>query len=301
MSGANSALTQLTDALALAVERAGLSTVLVDARSRIPASGLVWSADGVIVAADHTVEREDEIAVRFADGSGAPATIAGRDPATDLAVLRVQKAGLVPIAHASEAKPGHIALAVGRPGPGGPAASLGIVSFVGGPWRSWRGGQVEGYIRSDTTFYPGFSGGPLVAANGAAYGLNSSRLGRGGGLTLPMATVGRVVDAILSGGGVKRGYLGIGSQQVRLPQALAAKRAGQETGLLVVMVEPGSPADLAGMFIGDILVALEGVTLADTDDLHAQLGGERIGTAVLATILRGGEPLDLTVTVGERP
>lgn len=301
MTDSMSALAQLSDGLAAAVAKAGESTVLVDARARIPASGVVWSADGVIVTADHVIERDDDITVQFPDGSEAQATVAGRDPATDLAVLRVQKSGLTPIARAAEAKPGHIVLAVGRPSPGGPAASFGVVSLVGGPWRSWRGSQVEGYIRSDTTFFPGFSGGPLVGADGAAYGINSSRLGRGAGLTLPMATVARVVDAILTSGGVKRGYLGIGSQQARLPEALAAKLGGQQTGLLVVMVEPGSPAEQAGLFIGDVLVSLGGATLTETDDLHAQLGGERIGQPTPVTVLRGGEPLDLTVTIGERP
>jgi len=301
MTDSVSALTQLSDALAAAVDRAGESTVLVDGRARIPASGVVWSADGIIVTADHVVERDEDITVAFADGSTAPATVAGRDPGTDLAVLRVEKSGLTPIAHAGEPKPGHIVLALGRPSPGGPSASLGVVSLVGGRWRSWRGGQVEGYIRSDTTFYPGFSGGPLVGADGAAYGINSSRLGRGAGLTLPIATVARVVEAILTKGGVKRGYLGIGSQQARFPGSLAAKLGGQETGLLIVSVEPGSPAERAGLLIGDVLVALAGTTLRETDDLHAQLGGERIGQPTAISVLRGGEPLDLTVTVGERP
>ncbi|HET7737122.1 MAG TPA: trypsin-like peptidase domain-containing protein, partial [Tepidiformaceae bacterium] len=270
-------------------------------RARIPASGVIWSADGVIVTADHVVERDDDITIQFADGSEAPATLVGRDPGTDLAVLRVAKAGLTPIAHAPAAKPGALALAVGRPSAGGAAVSFGVVSLVGGPWRSRRGSELEGFIRSDTTFYPGFSGGPLVDANGAAYGINSSRFGRGAGLTIPIATVARIIDALLSQGRIKRGYLGIGSQQAHLPAALVAKLNGQETGLLVVGVEPGSPADQAGLLIGDVLVAIDGNALEDTDDLHAQLGGERIGKATPLSILRGGEPREISVTVGERP
>lgn len=301
MTDATSALTQLSDALAAAVETAGASTVLVSARQRIPASGVIWSADGLIVTADHVIERDDDITIQFADGSEAQATVAGRDPGTDIAVLRVDKTGLTPIAHASDPKPGHIVLAVGRPAPGGAAASFGVVSLVGGFWRSRRRPNLDGYIRSDTTFYPGFSGGPLVGADGAAYGINSSHIGRGAGLTIPMATVARVVDVLLSQGRMKRGYLGIGSQQARLPEATAAKLNGQPTGLLVIMVEPGSPADQAGLLIGDVLVAFDGVALEDTDDLHAQLGDGRVGKATPVSILRGGEPKDVTVTVGERP
>ncbi|MFN0145026.1 MAG: S1C family serine protease [Dehalococcoidia bacterium] len=293
-------LTQLSDSLADAVERAGASTVTVNARRRFGASGLIWSADGVIVTADHVVERDEKLTVTLPDGSDLPATIVGRDPGSDIAVLRVAKTGLTPIAHAGEARVGHMALAVGRPGEGGPMASLGVVSAIGGAWRSSRGATIEGYLRSDTTFYPGFSGGPLVNGAGAVLGLNSSRLGRGAGLTIPIAAVSTIVEMILKGGHVKRGYLGIGSQAVRLPAAAVAKVGGQETGLLVVGVEPGSPADTAGLLLGDILVRFGETVLVDTDDLHSALGPASVGKSVAAGILRGGEPKDINVTVGER-
>ena len=293
-------LTELSNALADAVERAGASTVTVNARRRFGASGLIWAADGVIVTADHVVEREENLTVTLPDGSDVPATIVGRDPGSDIAVLRVAKAGLTPIVHAGAARVGHMALAVGRPGEGGPMASLGVVSAVGGAWRSFRGATIEGYLRTDTTFYPGFSGGPLVDGAGAVLGLNSSRLGRGAGLTIPIVAVATIVDMILKGGHVKRGYLGIGSQAVRLPAAAVAKVGGQETGLLIVGVEPGSPADTAGLLLGDILVRFGETALVETDELHGALGPASVGKSIGLGILRGGEPRDVSLTVGER-
>lgn len=179
-------------------------------------------------------------------------------------------------------------------------ASLGVIGAIGGPWRTSRGTQVDGYYRTDITFFPGFSGGPLVDTNGRVLGINSSRLGRGTGLTIPAAAVDKVVAQLLSGGRIRRGFLGIGSQPVRLPEALAANAGGQTTGLLIVNVEPGSPAAAGGLLIGDILIALAGAPIRDTDDLQAQLGGDRAGRPAVLTVLRGGERLEVTVTIGER-
>ena len=164
MSTEASVLAQVSDGLAAAVEKAAASTVLVNARRRIPASGIIWSADGVIVTADHVIER-DEIEVVLADGAKLAATVIGRDPGSDIAVLKVAGSGLTPAAHApaGSAKVGSMVLAVGRPTTEGPMASFGVVGALGGPWRTFRGTEVEGYLRSDTTFYPGFSGGPLTS------------------------------------------------------------------------------------------------------------------------------------------
>ncbi len=297
-SPATNPLVQLSDGLADAVARAGESTVRVSARRRFPASGIAWSAD-IVVTADHVIEDEDNIRIGLPNGNETTATLAGRDPGTDLAVLRVAGGGLTPIERADPVRPGHLVLAVGRPS-SEPMASFGVVSAVGGPWRSFRGVQVEGYIRSDTTFFPGFSGGPLVTADGRVAGINSSRLWRGSGLTLPIAAIEPIVEALLSGGRLRRGYLGIGSQAIRLPESLAAKAGGQETGLLIVGVEPGSPADKAGVLVGDILVRMADTATTDTDDLQGLLGPQSVGKPTPATILRGGEPVTLTITVGER-
>jgi S1-C subfamily serine protease len=295
------ALAELSDGMAAAVERAARSTVTVNARRRLPASGVVW-AEGVILTSDHVIEREEDIKIGLPDGTELPAQIAGRDPGSDLAVLRVSGASLIPAERvaAGTSKVGHMVLAVGRPSADGPMASLGVISTIGGPWRTRRGGQVDGYIRSDVTFYPGFSGGPLVDLLGRVAGINSSRLGRGAGLTVPSSAAEKVAAALLSGGRIKRGYLGLGSQPVRLPEALAAKLGGQETGLLIVTVESGTPADQGGLLIGDIIVKMGGSAVRDTDDLQAHLGPDSVGQATPVTVLRGGEPRELTVTVGER-
>lgn len=296
-------LAQLSDALAAAVATAAAATVTVHARRRVAASGVVWRTDGVIITADHVIEREEAITLTLADGRQVAATLAGRDPGTDLAVLRVSGTTGLTAAHpapAGSAHVGHIVLAVGRPAPEGPSASLGVISVAGGPWRTSRGAQVEGYYRTDTTFFPGFSGGPLVDTSGRVIGINSSHLGRGAGLTLPASAVEQVVAQLLAGGRIRRGFLGIGSQPARLPEALAAKVGGQTSGLLIVNVEPSSPAAAGGLLIGDILIALGGAPIRDTDDLQAQLDGNRVGQPVALTILRGGERAELTVTVGER-
>jgi S1-C subfamily serine protease len=302
MSESTSALADLSDALAAAVEKAGASTVLVNARRRFPASGIIWSADGVIVTSDHVIERDDDITITLADGRELKATIAGRDPGSDIAVLRVQATGLTAAERSPDgaAHVGNIVLAVGRPTNEGPMASFGVIGAIGGPWRTFRGTQVDGYMRTDTTFYPGFSGGPLVDAHGRIAGMNSSRLGRGAGMTIPIAAVAKVVGDLLKGGRVRRAYLGLSSQTARLPQPMAAQLGGQETGLLVVMVEPGSPAEAGGLFIGDILVKLAGSKVEDTDALQALLGADRVDQPTPVTVFRGGELKELTVTIGER-
>ena len=179
-------------------------------------------------------------------------------------------------------------------------ASVGVVGAVGGPWRSRRGTQVDGYLRSDTTFYPGFSGGPLVDVQGRVVGINSSRFGRGQGLTIEANAVAKVVEMLRSYGRVQRAYLGIGSQQVRLPDALVAQLGGQSTGLLVVSVESDAPAGTAGMIVGDILVGLDDIPIQDAEDLQQQLGPERVGKSVRAQLVRGGARHELSVTLVER-
>jgi len=294
-----SVLAQVSDGLASAVDKAAASTVMVNGRRRIPASGIAWDA-GVIVTADHVIER-DEIEVVLPDGTKVSATVAGRDPGSDVAVLRVA-GDLTRAVRAPEgsARVGNLVLAVGRPTPEGPMASLGVVGAVGGPWRTFRGTEVEGYLRTDTTFYPGFSGGPLVDAEGRVIGMNSSRLGRGAGLTVPVGALARIAAELLAGGKVRRAYLGVSSQVARLPAALAGLVAGRDTGLLIVAVETGSPAETAGILLGDILVEFGGEAVTDTDSLQAQLGPGRIGQATPVSVLRGGELKTLSVSIGER-
>jgi len=301
MSDSTANLSNLSAALAAAVARNAPSLVTVSARRRFGATGFVWSSQGVIVTASHVVERDEAIEVRLPGGDRQLATLAGRDHGTDLAVLRVATDGLAPAVLApADLQVGNIVLALGCPAGEAPMASFGIVSAIGGPWRTVRGEEVEGYIRTDATFFPGFSGGPLIDASGRVAGLNSSRLGRGNGLTIPVPTLTRIVADLLERGRVRRAYLGISSQVVRLPEALSAGLEGQQTGLLVTSVEPASPAGSAGLLVGDILVRFAGEPLADTDDLQTLLGAGRIGQPTPVNLIRGGTPAEVTVTVGER-
>jgi S1-C subfamily serine protease len=305
-------LAAFSDQLADAVERAGRSVVRVDARRRQPASGVVWGAGGLILTADHVLEREEDLAVALPGGTAVAATIVGRDPGTDVALLRVDSAdgvdgaGLTPIERGPAPRVGNLALLVARPGRG-VATSSGVVSALGGPGRTWRGGRLEGVIWTDASFYPGFSGGPLVDTAGRMIGMATSQFGSGSGLAIPVETLERVTAALQQHGTVRRGYLGVSSQAVELPEALRQKvaagqngQAGQESALLVVGVESGGPADRGGVIIGDLLVALGGQPVRTTDDLLGQLGSERVGQATPVKVLRGGEVHELTVTVGQR-
>jgi len=294
-----SLLARLSDDLAAAVERVGPSVVTVNARRRLPATGIVWSEDGLIVTANHVVERDEELTVGLADGRELAATLVGRDPNSDIALLQVQAGGLTPAPRsAAGAKIGNFVLAVGRPGPSGPMASHGVVSVVGSGSR-W--GSFQGYIRADVAMLPGFSGGPLVDARGTVLGLNSSTLGRGGGLTVPVAAIDGVVESLRTHGRIRRGFLGIGAQAVRLPAALVqAHNLAREQGLLVVSVEPASPAEKDGLLLGDVIVALGGEPVAEVEELQDRLSGEWVGRALPIRVVRGGEPRDLSVTVGER-
>jgi S1-C subfamily serine protease len=293
-------LAALSDGMADAVEKAGTSVVRVNGRRRRPASGVVYAPD-MVLTASHALEREEDLTVGVGDGRTLAARFVGRDPSTDLAVLRVEdlKVDAAPPAEGA-ARIGQLVLAVGNPGRGeGPRASLGVVSSVGGPMRTWRGPRLERYIQTDATAYPGFSGGPLIDARGNVLGIMTTGLARGAALAVPAELAWRVAKNLEERGSVRRGYLGILSQPVRLPDG---QRVGltQRGGLLVVGVEEGSPAGRGGLIIGDILATLEGQPVEDTEDLLVLLTGERVGREVEAGVIRGGELRTLQVTVGER-
>jgi S1-C subfamily serine protease len=297
-----SALTALSDELAAAVERAGSSVVTVDARARIAASGTVWE-DGVVITADHVIERDENIGVTLPDGTATTATVAGRDPGTDLAVLKVQSSGLAPAATAplEGVKVGHLVLAIGRPRAGSPMASFGVVSAIGGQWRTARGGSVDGYVRADVSLFPGFSGGPLVDTAGRVIGLNSWYLARGQELAIPAANVSAIVRVLLAEGRVRRAYLGVTSQPVRLPEPVRQQLGlAQEIGLMILGVESGSPAERAGLLMGDVLVAAAGKAIADPGDLRDALGAAAVGQPLGVAVIRGGKQQEVSVTPGER-
>ena len=292
-------LVELSDAMAAAAEKAGASTVLVDARRRMPASGIAYAAD-LVLTADHVVEREENITVTLGDGTQLSAALAGRDPGTDLALLRLERAAARPADPAKSARIGQLVLALGRPSTEGLEASLGVVSAVGGPVRTRRG-MIDRYIRTDTTPFPGFSGGPLVDAEGRVVGLNTSGFGHGAALTVPAELAWKLAEQLAVHGSVQRGYLGVRSQAVEI--AAAAQKAlkrEQASGLLVISVETGSPAETGGLMVGDIIVGIDGRPVADHDALFASLGADLVGKSAPLEVLRGGQPKSLKVKIGAR-
>jgi S1-C subfamily serine protease len=295
-----SVLSDLSQALADTVAQAGSGVVRVEARRRLPASGIVWSADGLIITANHVVKRDDNIAVGLPDGASVSASVVGRDPTTDTAVLRADASNLTPLTESDKKNlgVGHLALALGRPGKT-VQATLGIISALGDSWRTPWGGQIDRYLQTDVVMYPGFSGGPLVDANGRLIGLNTSGLSRGVSLAVPTATLARVADALLAHGRMRRGYLGVNTQRVHLPENIQAE-LGQKSGLLIVSVEADSPAAQGGLTLGDTIVGFGDAVISHHDDLLAQLSGDRVDTAVPVKILRGGKLETVDVTVGER-
>src|SRR6266566_561548 len=285
----DSTLTELSAQLATAVEVAGNSVVAINARRRIPSSGIVWR-DGVIVSASHTVRRDDEITVTLPNGDSAVATIAGRDSATDLIALRVggAKSHVAPKADSTSLRVGSLVLAVGRPGRN-VTASFGIISAVGEGWRTWQGARIDRVLRLDLSVYDGFSGGPLVDASGAVLGLNNSALARGTPMALPAKAVDRVLDELLERGHVRRPFIGVAVQPVALSASLVKQHGlGNDSGLLIVSIADSSPAEKAGILLGDLLLDANGQALARPDDLLDALSNVSAGGAVSLKVLRGG-------------
>jgi len=294
-------LVELSNSLAAAAEKAAASTLLVNARRRMPASGIAFASD-LVLTADHVIEQEDGITVLLADGTEASAKLVGRDPGSDLAVLRLDgKEHPAPAEPAVQASIGQLVLALGRPSNAGIEASLGVISAMGGPLRTPRG-SIDRYIRTDATPYPGFSGGPLVDAEGKVVGVNTSGFGRGVVLTIPAEYAWKVAGQLARSGSVKRGFLGVRSEAVELPESAQKElKRSQATGLLLVSVERKSPAESAKLIVGDILVGMDGQPVPDHDALFAHLAGDVVGKSVPMEVLRGGKPQIFMVEVGARP
>ena len=293
---------ELSESMANAAEKAGKYTVLVDARRRMPASGIAISKD-TILTAGHVVEKEEDIRILFSDGSEAKARLIGRDPGTDLAVLKLDATSASPAAAAKNpARVGEFVLAIGRPSEDGIESSFGTVNKIGGPIRTGRGGMLEKYIKTDVVSYPGFSGGPLINGEGEMYGINTSGFGMGGeAVTIPADVALKIADTLAKHGKIKRGYIGIRSQTVNLPvEAKSQLNREQETGLLVVGIEKDSPAEKSGMMVGDILVGVAGEAVEHHDELFTRLSGDVVGKSTPMDILRGGKLETVNVVVGER-
>jgi S1-C subfamily serine protease len=294
-------LASISDALANLAATAGKSIVQVNARRRMPASGIVFDRD-LVITADHVIEREEDITITAEDGRSLPAVIAGRDPARDLALLRVNEAALTPAQQASSpARVAELVLALARPDSTGIQASLGTVSAIGGPVRVGQGAVLDSYIRTDTFPFPGFSGGALVNVAGFVVGLNTSAMASGTLLTIPASVVWEAANSLKLHGHIRRGYIGVRSQSVRLAATqTAAIGRQQEMGLLLVSIENDSPAAQAGLVVGDILVGANGQPLSDHDDLQMSLSSQTVGASQNFEVLRGSAKHTVTVTIGER-
>jgi S1-C subfamily serine protease len=296
-----SALLTLSNDLASAVERIAPSVVYVDADARRDASGLALD-EHTVVTVDHAIDRDDEIEIVLAGNLRYPAELIGRDPTTDLALLRTTAALTpAPSGDAESLRVGHVVLALGRDEDGAIGASFGVASVVGGPWQTWRGGRIDRFLRPDLTLYAGFSGGPLVDASGAVLGLNTWGLSRRTALTIGLGTIERIAAQLREHGRIRRGYLGFAFQTVRLPEGLRARHdLAAESALMVVDVASGSPSDRAGLAIGDVILALGERTIEDARDLQHALGNDGAGATRPLRILRAGQPHELVVTIGER-
>jgi S1-C subfamily serine protease len=259
------------------------------------------------VTTEQAIKREDNVTVTLADGSAVPVTIVGRDPSTDIAVLRFNDDNIPAIARVAalgdttSLRVGHIVIGIGRDKEGCLSASMGAVSALGGAWRSWCGGSIDQFVRLDLRLYPSLDGGALVDATGQVVGINTSGP-RGMVLAIPVSTVNSVVNQLIAKGRIERGYLGLGMQPVLIPNTLRnVLRLTEASGVLVINVEPDGPADRAGVLIGDVLVAIGDRAVTDTGDVQALLGSEQVGQTVNVRVIRGGNLMDVAVTIGERP
>jgi len=295
--------TELSDAMADVVEQAGQFIVLVDGRRRQPGSGTLFGPD-LVLTADHVVERDDDIKVMLGDRTLIVARLLGRDPGTDLAVLKLAStpANVKPVElNKTPARVGQIVLAVARPSKKGTESSFGTINAVGGPVRTGRGGMLDRYIKTDVISFPGFSGGALVNSEGQVLGINSSGFRSGGAITIPSEVAMKTAETLVAHGKIKRGYLGIRSQTVNIPpEAQNQLNRIQDTGLLIVGLEDDSPAGKGGVLVGDILAGVAGEPIEHHDELFTRLSGDVVGKTTVLDILRGGMLQKIEVLVGER-
>ncbi len=292
-------LTDISNQMADAVAVAARSVVQVQGRRR-PASGVVY-ATGVVVTTIQALGGEDGLRVRGDYGDASDAELAGWDPTTSLAVLKAASLAAPPIAVAKEAaRVGHFALAIARSWSNGVTASAGIVSIIGGPLPTGRRRAIHEVIRTTAPMHDGFAGGAFVDTTGALVGITTASTIRGLGVVIPSAIAWKTAQDLLEHGRMKRGYIGIAGQPARLPDAQGGAD-DRRRALLVVGVTGDGPAAKAGVIVGDIILALDGRPISAPEDLLDLLAGDRVGHAVNLHVLRGGKPIDLSVTVGERP
>ena len=296
-------LIEFSNALAQATERASASVVAVHTETRGSSSGIVWRP-GVIVTSEHALRRDEEIQLTLPIGRVVPATLVGRDPSTDIAVLKCSEADTaVPLfGDVSALKPGTLTLVVGRTRASGPVAALGVVSLFASDRRTWMGASLTPYIRLDIGLQPTAIGGAVIEASGNLVGLATPRFARFGAIAVPASTINKISDTLLKQGRIPRGYLGVGLQPVRLPNSLREMlQRNEKTAAIALEVHPGGPADKAGIVIGDILVSLAGQSITRLEDVQSLLAGDAIGKTLPLKFIRGGAVQDGNIVVAERP
>lgn len=296
-------LKELSNELANVTEKAAAHAIAVHAGARGSSSGIIWR-NGVIVTAEHALRSEDEIRVTLPDGREVSAAVAGRDGASDVAVLKCPEAtnGVSAWGAVEGLRPGSLVLVVGRTRVSGPVAALGVVSLSAKERKSWGGTTLRPYIRLDVSLQRTTVGGAVLDAEGKIVGMATPRFAGIGALVLPESTVNPIVDALLKTGSVPRGYLGVGLQPVRLPDSLRQKLSlTQKTGVIALEVVPEGPAGKAGVLVGDIFAGINGNAVQHLGDIHSQLGVGEVGKKIQARLIRGGELRDLAIEVGHRP
>jgi S1-C subfamily serine protease len=297
-----SSLLELSNSLADTVAEAGTAVVGINIAQRVAPSGIHWRK-GIIITSDESLHSYDDLTIVSANGQVAPITLLGRDPTTDIAVFTLTDAE-IPVATVGDTaslKVGHLVLGLARSIEGDIRAAMGTVSVLGGSWQSMSGGTIDRYLRPDLTLYRGFAGGALVDAAGRVVGMNTTGR-RGTALTIPAETIDRVVSQLVAKGRIARGYLGVGMQPVRLSsQLITALNLNVPTGVILINVEPQSPAEIGGLLLGDILITWDGTPIADPSDIRALLNrGDRVGQQVKIGAIRGGTLVELSIEIGER-
>ena len=293
----------ISNALADATQSVSAHTVAVHSEARGSSSGVIWRP-GLVVTAEHALRRDEEIQVTLPDGKVAGAKLVGRDPSTDISVLKCEEASMAPraLGDTGTLRPGQLILVVGRTRASGPVAAFGAVSLTVKERRLWGGASISPYVRVDVGLQRIAVGGAVVNAAGEIVGLATPKFAAIGALATPVETVNKVVDMLLTKGHIPRGYLGIGAQPVRLPDGVRESLGRAEKAAVIVLeVERGGPADSAGVVIGDILISLGGKPVMRLEDVHAHLHGQQIGTTIVAEFLRGGLRREANIKIAERP
>ena len=290
---------QLSNELATLVAAAAQSVVAVHGGGRRPSSGIIWQP-GIVVTAEETIVRDADLALTLPGGNQVAATLAGRDPSTDIAVLRYEATpapkAFATTPFATDLRAGHIAVAIGS-AEGEAVATLGIVALAGGAWRSRQGGQIDARLVVDARLPTIAEGGALVSADGSLIGIPVFGPRRRV-LAIPAATIARVVPIIEDRGHIRRGYLGVGLQRVPLA---AAEGAETRRGAMVVTLDPAGPAKAAGILQGDIIVRLGGSAVTGLRSLYQQLGSDAVGKKMAVDLIRAGVSKTIDVTIAPRP